>query len=446
MPHASSPRLFRPTRAPGPTGHAAPGLWMLVVVCGAATGLAGRQPVPFVAPAATDRVAEGPRSATLEPGYGRKFATENRRPRVTISNPFMDPARPLFATAESLQCASDGSVVVSGRAGFDKDARPVATGFWRIAPDGAVTPVHARSASVPTRAVCGVPFAASSAAPTDFSLAADGRLLFTGAGAVQAVTPDGVVVRLAGAAGACGGAAPGPRPAVQVPVSDASRFAEGASRPVEDPDGNLWVADQRGCALKRITTDGEITTVLDKDALCNDAKPPEDQPWLHEMAWDAMRGELVVAGANPVAKPVHDLYTTVFRITPAGEVTRVLFAKKASRTSPAKHNLDGIRAMTVDAKGRILIVSQLMLFEQRGWDALQLMRVDEANATVVPLTGTKIRRGTWMADHPLDGPSELAVFEGTRDLCAAPDGTLYVNDDLLIRRIDPKGQVTTWAF
>lgn len=416
-------------------------------VCSAASGLAGRQPAPYVAPAATERVAEGPRTATLDPGYGRKFSAANTRPRVTISNPFMDPARPLFARAEAMQCASDGSVVVSGRAGFDKDARPVGTGFWRIAPDGAVTPVHSRSANAPTRTACGVPFAMSSATPSAFSLAADGRLLFTGAGAVQAVTPEGAVVRVAGAANACGGAsAARPAFAVPVPGGEASRFGDDAGPPVEDGDGNLWVADQKGCALRRISKDGEITTVLDKDALCNDAKRPEDQPWLHEMAWDATRGELVVAGANPVATPVHDLYTTVFRITPAGGVKRVLFAKKASRVSPARQHLDGIRAMTVDAKGRILIVSQFMLFEQRGWDALQLMLVDEANATVVPLTGTKIRRGTWMDGHPMDGPSELAVFEGTRDLCAAPDGTIYVNDDLLIRRIDQKGQVTTWAF
>ena len=414
--------------------------WLAVSVA------AMQPPVPYVAPEATARVADGPRTATVAPAFGRKFSPENTRPRVTISNPYMDPARPLFARAESLQCAPDGSVIVSGRAGFDRDARPVGTGFWRIAADGAVTSLFSRSASLPTRTACGVPFAQSSVAPGAFTIAADGRLLFTSGGAVQAVGSEGAVGRVAGAANACGGPAAGPRPAFAVPGGDASRFTDDAGAPVEDAEGNLWVADQAGCALRRISKDGEITTVLGKDALCNDARPPEDQPWLHEMAWDAVHGELVVAGANPVARPVHDLYTTVFRITPAGEVKRVLFAKKASRVSPAKQHLDGIRAMTVDAAGRILIVSQLMLFEQRGWDALQLLRVDEPNATVVPLTGTKIPRGTWMAEHPMDGPSELAVFEGTRDLCASPDGTLYVNDDMLIRRIDTKGRVTTWAF
>ena len=143
---------------------------------------------------------------------------------------------------------------------------------------------------------------------------------------------------------------------------------------------------------------------------------------------------------------MHDLYTLVFRIAPDGTTKRVLFAKKATRVSPAKHHLDGVRAMTVDAKGRILLVSQLMVFEQRGFDVLQLMRIDEPNATVVMLSGTKIPKSTWLPEYPFDGPLDTAYFEFTRDLCAMPDGTLYVNDDMLIRRIDPKGVVTTWAF
>jgi hypothetical protein len=102
--------------------------------------------------------------------------------------------------------------------------------------------------------------------------------------------------------------------------------------------------------------------------------------------------------------------------------------------------------MAVDGKGRIHIISDLMLFEQRGFDALQLLRVDEVNATVVPITGAKIPKGTWLAGHPMDGPSPLAYFQYSRDLCFAPDGTAYVNDEMLIRRIDPTGQVTTWAF
>jgi hypothetical protein len=400
------------------------------------------RPTAFVAPAASEKVADAPRPATPDAGWGRKFATENTRPTVTIANPYMDPARPLFAKAESLRCAADGSVVVSGRAGFDADARPLAAGFWRIAPDGAVTPLHARAESLRPSRTCGAPFAQTAAAPKRFSLGADGRILFAGPGSIQGITAAGAVSPLAGSAGDCSYQG-------KVGAGDGAAAAAGfneADRPVEDTDGNLWVADQKWCALRRISKDGQVTTVLGADVVCNETVPREDRPVLTNLEWDAVHGELVTAGAFTVARPVHDLYTVIWRIKPDGTYRRVLFGKKATRISPAKAHLDGIRAMAVDGKGRIHIISDLMLFEQRGFDALQLLRVDEVNATVVPITGAKIPKGTWLAGHPMDGPSPLAYFQYSRDLCFAPDGTAYVNDEMLIRRIDPTGQVTTWAF
>ncbi|MEP7118851.1 MAG: hypothetical protein ABI880_14775, partial [Acidobacteriota bacterium] len=69
----------------------------------------------YVAPHAFERVATGPRTVTLSPGYGRKFAAENTRPTVTISNPYMNPARPIFAKVEHMECTADGGLVVGGR-------------------------------------------------------------------------------------------------------------------------------------------------------------------------------------------------------------------------------------------------------------------------------------------------------------------------------------------
>jgi len=143
---------------------------------------------------------------------------------------------------------------------------------------------------------------------------------------------------------------------------------------------------------------------------------------------------------------VENLYTMIWRTKPTGECRRVFYAWKLGRNNPAKVGVDGIRAMALDAQGRIHIVSLLMLFERRGWDAFQLLRIDEVGNTVVPLTGTKIPNGAFLRDQPLDAPSALAWFQYTRGLCFSPDGTAYVNDDMSIRRIDPKGQVTTWVF
>jgi hypothetical protein len=401
----------------------------------------------YVAPQATTLIAEGPRTATPNAGYGRKFAAETTLPLVTISNPYMDPATPLIADAKDMVCTADGGLVVGGQAGF-KDGRPLGVGFWRVAPDGAVTPLHSRSVdayALTSLTTCEAPFAKSKAAPSRFSLAADGRILFSSSASVQAVTTAGFVARVAGS----------PRDCANDNTKGISGYGDGGAngalfdqldRPVEDPVGNIWVADQKGCALRKISPQGEVSTVIGRDVLCNDAVAPEDRLLLDDLTWDAAHGELVAGGARTVALPVHNLYTTIWRIKPTGEYRRVFYAWKLGRNNPAKVGVDGIRALGLDPQGRIHIVSLLMLFERRGWDALQLLRIDEAANAVVPITGTKIRNGTFLRDHPRDGPAALAWFEGTRSLCFSPDGTAFVNDDMLIRRIDPKGEVTTWLF
>lgn len=67
----------------------------------------------YVAVSATETRAEGPRTATIDPGYGRRFAAENTRPRVTISNPYLDLAVALFDPKVKLPCTGDGGLVVA---------------------------------------------------------------------------------------------------------------------------------------------------------------------------------------------------------------------------------------------------------------------------------------------------------------------------------------------
>lgn len=439
-------------------GHAALLLALMAVVAGRAA-LWAQLPRPLAnvpvsdaekryrAPQATERLADGPRPATPESGYGKKFASQTTLPLVTIANPYMDPARPLIADATHMVCTADGGLVVGGRAGFE-DGRATGTGFWRVAPDGAVTPMHTRAIgayALTPRTTCEAPFTRSNVAPKRFSLAADGRILFGAAASIQAVTTAGFVGRVAGS----------PRDCENDNSKGISGFGDGGAsgalfdepgQPVEDPDGNLWVADQKGCALRKITPQGEVSTVIGRDVVCNEGVPRESRPLFDHLTWDAAHGELVAGGSTTVVQPVHNLYVTIWRIKPSGEFRRVFYGWKLGRNNPSKVGVDGIRALAVDPQGRIHLVSLLMLFERRGWDALQLLRVDEAANTVLPLTGTKIRNGAFMREQPLDGPAALAWFEGTRSLCFAPDGTAFVNDELWIRRIDPQGQVSTWVF
>ena len=190
---------------------------------------------------------------------------------------------------------------------------------------------------------------------------------------------------------------------------------------------------------------GQVSTVVPPEKMCDKSMKGEDRLRLEFLAWDHKNGELVTGGGTSVAQPVHNWYTTVWRVKPNGDFRRVLFATKVGK-SPAKLKLDGMYALAVDKQGRIVISSRLMLFKSRGYALLQLLRVDETRNTVVPLTGTKFPPGSQPEREPRDGLVELAYFDRMRDLCYAPDGTLFVLDEHLIRRIDTKGGVSTWVF
>jgi hypothetical protein len=120
----------------------------------------------------------------------------------------------------------------------------------------------------------------------------------------------------------------------------------------------------------------------------------------------------------------------------------VLYGTKVG-TSPAKHLIDGISALAVDPQGRIHIASRIM--KREGGSVLAVLRVDETGATVVPVTGAAVPNSE-AEDQPRDGAASRAQFRWIADMSFAPDGTLFVRDEHLIRKLDRAGQVSTWAF
>ena len=394
----------------------------------------------YVPAQATTRVADGPRRAKLALVYGSKFSTPGDD--VTITNPFLDLNKVFFAQAAELTCTADGGLIVGGRVELDKEMHALGTGYWRIAADGAITPLHTRSTNTygKTSATrCDAPYGRTHLTPEIFDQAPGGELLKGIDYAVLRIGTDGYVRRAAGAPFSCeeNGNSSLVRGLVDGPA-DTARFNK-VSRVVPDTQGNVWVVDQSACALRRIAPDGQVTTVISPEQACAPSILPEDRVGLDDIAWDAAHGELVGFSVRGVAVP-RNLYNTVWRIRPNGEFRRVLFSTKVSR-SPAKVNLDGISALAVDPEGRIHIGSRIMKFGS----VLAVLRVDEVNATVVPVTGQG-----WgnegPSDEPRDGPAGRAIFRYIKDMCFAPDGTLYTVDEHLLRRLTRSGQVSTWAF
>ena len=77
---------------------------------------------------------------------------------------------------------------------------------------------------------------------------------------------------------------------------------------------------------------------------------------------------------------------------------------------------------------------------------LLLLRVEEAGATVVPVTGGSFRPFDSPEFKPRDGAAGRAYFDHLDGMCFTPDGTLYLLDEHLVRKLDRNGQVSTWAF
>lgn len=91
----------------------------------------------YVPAQATTRVADGPRRANLQPVFGSKFA-KGPGDQLTITNPYLALDKIFFVQAVELKATEDGGLIVGGRVGLDKDMHALGTGYWRIAPDGAL--------------------------------------------------------------------------------------------------------------------------------------------------------------------------------------------------------------------------------------------------------------------------------------------------------------------
>lgn len=372
----------------------------------------------YATPQATVRSSAVPQNLWFKVSSGKKFDPAQGKPQIIAINPYLSPQTPMFASMKGLHCALDGSVIVSGKAGLDADGYAIGQGFWRVAPDGAITPLVSR------------PAVERGQMPYDvaFAVAADGSMVLASDNALHRIDAQGGAKRIAG-----GFSNPG-----QVIV---------------DGQGGTWVLDQGSqpgnpyCALRRVAADGNVTTVVDADRACNRQLHPWDRVALNTMAWDSVHGEMVVAGQvfdQKAAGGSDDMFISVWRVRADGQVRRVLKNNKAGR-SPAGRNMDGITALAVDAQGRIHIGSRFM----GGEATRQVLRLDEASGRLLAETGQAYGFGDYrpgQEEYPVDGTAAHANFRKINGMCFGAGNTLFVLDEHLLRRVDAGGVVRTWAY
>jgi hypothetical protein len=422
----------------------------------------------FVAPTATTKLADGERCFSREtdvitekilcpprkaipdaelksasPGdaYPTGLPSVLVSPRIIMANPYLGLDYGFFGNISGMVCDADGGLRLSATAFVKKKGGgSYASGTWRVAPDGQITPLAVKSFSLEITShypYCNAPFQKTNMTASTLDPlvpSADGSMLTTSKDSILRIQPDGMIGRFAGY-DVC--AAPDAKSEGYVDGALTEARFKGILSMLEDPQGNVWVGEDphENCTLRKISG-GRVSTVIGPDRVC-----PKDDPlnWMvfEHLAWDPVHSELVAAGMH-LGDPRggRDYISLVWRISPEGTARRV-FLSRALHPGGAAHS-GTLSAMTVDGHGDILLV----VTKDAGDPSPQIVRID-ANDRVSVVAGAP-KRGINVLHA--DGPAREAVINNTGRMCMDSQGTLFLQGKNLIRKMAPDGRVTTWVY
>ncbi|MES2935073.1 MAG: NHL repeat-containing protein, partial [Pseudomonadota bacterium] len=257
--------------------------------------------------------------------------------------------------------------------------------------------------------------------PIAIALDQSGFVYVSDRNAILKISPAGVINSLAGANDGTVGSADG--------VGNAARFQFPQGIAVDNA-GTVFVADSGNGTIRKITSDGVVTTLAGLAGAANDVV-------------DGLGSAARFTATNGIEVDrngtifVTDLFAkTVRKITSAGLVST--FAGVTSRWTNGA-SIDGIgldagfifpTGMTIDGRGNLFVI-----------DATSTVRKVTQTTKVTTIAGSAPNPGY------ADGPGPAAMFNSPRNLAIDLSGNLYVADyfNNLIRKISPAGIVSTLA-
>ncbi|PAW79238.1 MAG: hypothetical protein B9S32_04600 [Verrucomicrobia bacterium Tous-C9LFEB] len=234
---------------------------------------------------------------------------------------------------------------------------------------------------------------------------------------IRKMTPNGTVTTLAGTP-AVSGSDDG--------VGSAARFYLPSGIAV-DSQGNVYVSDTRNHTIRKITSDGTVTTVAGLAGTSGSENGSGAVARFYEprgLAVDS-NGTLYVADSR-----TH----TIRKITSAGEVTTLAGNPEMSGSDDGmgtKAQFMEPSGIVADGKGNFFVTDYMN----------PAIRKIAADGTVSTLAGGP---GNWGSQ---DGIGSEAQFNCPRGIAIDLDGNLYVadTDNCTIRKITPDGTVRTFA-
>lgn len=294
-----------------------------------------------------------------------------------------------------------------------------------ITPAGAVTTlVGRRGNEVVQGAIDGPVAVARIRCPSGIALDNAGNLYVTDEhdDMIRKISSDGVVSTMAGNPDDGRGSVDG--------VGDGAKFNTPTGL-VLDPSGNVYVADSRNAAIRKVTPQGVVTTVAGRmrrheyrDGIGAEAK------FVNPLGMTTdKQGNLYVSDADAN-------YAMIRKISPQGVVTRLVGKYQALYSSDWAWAPDypGATGIAMDGAGYFYLVDY----------SRQIIRKMSPAGEIKPFAGTVDTENRGWRESA-DGPALQARFVAPNAIALDSSGNTYVTDGQTIRKIDASGAVTTFA-